>query len=138
MGDGWCPFATKKQIVSDNFDVGREGQQARAIVLHIAEGSLAGVFSHFNNPASEVSAHFCVGKQGEIEQYVSINDTAFANGLKWQNGRWFTGNDAPVNPSWQDIIAGVNPNQYTISIEHEGKPEDKWTDAMFDASTRVL
>jgi N-acetyl-anhydromuramyl-L-alanine amidase AmpD len=137
MGDGWCPFATKI-IVSNNFDKGRSGQIVNAVVLHIADGQLAGVFPTFNDPTSLKSAHFCIGKNGEIEQYVSINDTAYGNGLRWQNGLWFNQRGIQVNPSWQDIIARVNPNLYTISIEHEGKPEDLWTSAMYGANNRVL
>jgi|GEM_PF-791620 len=138
MTDGWYPSATKKQIVSNNFDVGRSGQKVIAVVLHIADGQLAGVFPTFNDPNAQKSAHFCIGKQGEVEQYVSINDTAYGNGLAWKNGQWFNPRGIQVNPSWQDIIAKVNPNQYTISIEHEGKPEDLWTQPMYDANNRVL
>ena len=138
MGDGWCPFATKKQIVSNNFDTGRSGQTVIAIVLHIADGQLAGVFPTFNDPNHPTSAHFCVGKKGEVEQYVSINDTAYGNGLAWKDGKWFNPRGIQVNPSWVDLIPKINPNQYTISIVPEGKPEDAWTDAMYDANTRVL
>ena len=142
MGDGWCPFATKRVITQNNFTVGRGGQIPRAICLHIAEGSLEGTFATFNNPANVVSAHFCIGKQGQIHQYVSINDTAYANGLRWNNG-WFAPRppdkpQVPVNPPWPDIIPGVNPNDYTISIEHEGKFQELWTPAMYDANNRVL
>lgn len=138
MSDGWCLFATKKQIVSNNFDTGRGGQIVTAVVLHIADGRLAEVFPTFNAPNAQKSAHFCIGKQGEVEQYISINDTAYGNGLRWQNGKWFTPTNKPVTPSWVDLIANVNPNQYTISIEHEGKPEDMWTQPMYDANNRVL
>src|SRR4029453_18449137 len=85
--DGWCPFATARPIPdSGNFETGRDGQPVKAVVLHIGEGSLSAFFPTFNNPARKPSAHFTVGKKGEIEQYVSIGDTAYANGLHWENG----------------------------------------------------
>lgn len=134
----WCPLATPRPIVRENFSVGREGQQVRAVVLHIAAGPLSAVFPTFNNPARKASAHFCIGKDGAIEQYVSVNDTAYANGLAWKDGQWYNPAGKAVQPMWQDLIPKVNPNLYTISIEHEGYPADKWTEAMYDANNRLL
>jgi len=134
----WCPFAIKRPIVSDNFLAGRGGQKVKAVVLHIAAGPLSAVFHTFNNPARKASAHFCVGKDGTIEQYVSVNDTAYANGLAWKEGQWHNPAGKPVQPTWQDLVPQVNPNFYTISIEHEGQPQDKWTEAMYDANNRLL
>ena len=138
MATDWCPFANKRAIVESNYASGRGGQKVKAIVLHIAEGSLAGTFAEFNTPNKLKSAHFCVGKDGTIDQYVSINNTAFANGLAWKNNQWFTGSGVPVNPSWRDIISGVNPNAYTVSIEHEGKFQETWTPEMYDANNRLV
>ena len=140
MATDWCPFATKRLIVSDNFTVGRGGQNVKAVVLHIAAGNLVGVFPTFNNPARQASAHFCIGKDGTIEQYVSVNDTAYANGLSWDatNNQWICPHKKIVRPSWQDLIARLNPNAYTISIEHEGQPADAWTPEMYDANNRLL
>jgi N-acetyl-anhydromuramyl-L-alanine amidase AmpD len=134
----WCPFAVKRPIVADNFSTGRTGQQVKAVVLHIAAGPLSAVFPTFNNPARKASAHFCVGKDGTIEQYVSVNDTAYGNGLAWKDGQWYNPAGKVVKPTWQDIIFPVNPNAYTISIEHEGFPADLWTEAMYDSNNRLL
>jgi len=140
MAIDWCPFATKRPIVADNFQPGRSGKQVKAVVLHVAAGPLSAVFPTFNNPARGASAHFCIGKKGEIEQYVSVNDTAFANGLRWDAAqqKWICPHNNVVNPSWQDLTPPDNPNLYTVSIEHEGMPEEKWTDAMYDANNRLL
>lgn len=140
MAIDWCPFAIKRPIAADNFQTGRSGKQVRAVVLHVAAGPLNAVFPTFNNPARGTSAHFCIGKQGEIEQYVSVNDTAFANGLRWDAAqqKWICPHNTVVKPAWQDLTPPDNPNLYTVSIEHEGMPEDKWTDAMYDANTRLL
>ncbi|MBI5029829.1 MAG: N-acetylmuramoyl-L-alanine amidase [Chloroflexi bacterium] len=139
MAIDWCPFATKRPIVADNFMKGRNGRPVKAVVLHIAAGNLPGVFPTFNDPTRGASAHFCIGKNGTIEQYVSVNDTAFANGLRWdaQNQQWICPHNNIVQPSWQDLTPPDNPNWYTVSIEHEGMPQDKWTSDMYDANMRL-
>lgn len=47
-----------------------KGYKTIAIVDHIMAGTLSGTDSWFANPASQVSSHFSVGKNGEIHQYV--------------------------------------------------------------------
>lgn len=142
---GWCPFAVKRPISADNFSVGRQGQSVKAVVLHVVAGHMANVFNVFNGQARPVSAHFCVGKDGRIEQYVSIDDTAYGNGLAWVDSHWAKNRGTqqdpkwiPVVPTWQDLIPGVNPNAYTISIEHDGDYQDEWTPEMYEANNRLL
>jgi N-acetyl-anhydromuramyl-L-alanine amidase AmpD len=135
---GWCPFATHRPISTENFDAGRNGQPITAVVMHIAVGPLSAVFPTFNDPSRLASAHFCIGKDGTIEQYVSIDDTAYAVGLHYANGHWYNTRGKLVNPSWKGIRPPTNPNQYTISVEHEGQPEDLWTPQMYDSNTRLL
>jgi len=135
---GWCPFATQRPITLNNYDIGRSGQKVKAVVLHIAAGSMAGVFPTFNDPNRLVSAHFCVGKDGTLEQYVSIDDTAYAVGMRYQDGNWYNPRGILVRPSWKGLVPPLNPNLYTISIEHEGQPEDQWTPQMYDANNRLL
>lgn len=100
----------------ENFRKGRPaGFVPQAIVVHIIVGSLGSADSHFNDPQATVSAHYGVGKDGRIHQYVEEADTAYHAGIV-------------VRPSWSLIKPGVNPNFYTIGIEHEGQPEDIWCD----------
>lgn len=110
-----------------NFGRLRGGVRPEAVVLHIAGGTLAGMDAWFNNPAAGVSAHFGVGKDGQVHQYVSITDTAFANGS--------------IEPGYVakliDENAGINPNRWTVSIEHEGVTGETLTPAQWDASTRL-
>jgi len=109
-----------------NFQVGRSsGLRPEAIVIHIMDGTLAGTDGWFNNPQAQVSAHYGIGKQGQIHQYVQETDTAFHAGIV-------------VNPSWPLLKPGVNPNFYTIGIEHEGKPDDVWPDAQIAASAALV
>ncbi len=85
----------------------RNGYKPEIIVIHISTGSLASMTSWFQNPASQVSAHYGVGKDGTVLQYVEESKAS------WANGR-------VLNPTFKLLKPNVNPNQYTISIENEG------------------
>jgi hypothetical protein len=117
-------------IPSPNFTAGRKIYSPIAVVIHIMEGTLTGTDSWFKNPLSKVSAHYGIGKNGEVHQYVKEIDTA------WHAGR--------VNaPSWQLIKQApnglfVNPNYYTIGIEHEGNESSEWTEAMYASSSEMI
>lgn len=109
-----------------NFRVSRpQGLQPEAIVIHIAEGSLAGTIAHFHNPNAGVSAHYLVGKDGSVHQFVEETDTAFHAGVI-------------VSPPKPLPRLGVNPNFYTIGIEHEGRAGDEWPEAMYAASAGLV
>lgn len=69
--------------------------------------------SWFNDPRAKVSAHYGIGKDGTVHQYVKEVDTAFHAGTI-------------VAPTWDLLKAGVNPNFYTIGIEHEGRGDTEW------------
>lgn len=99
----------------------------QAIVLHIMEGTLAGTDAWFNDPKAQVSAHFGVGKDGTIHQYIYESNAAWANGVIEPGAS--AGILAANN--WQ------NPNLYTLSIEHEGKSGDGMTGAQLVASTKL-
>lgn len=116
---------TPSWIGSPNFHMGRDGHRPTAVVIHIAEGSAAAVDSWFRNPASSVSAHYLVTKAGDLHQYVLEENTA------WHAGR-------VDHPTWTGLAAGLNPNKYTIGIEHEGGAADLWPDVMYERSARLL
>ncbi len=101
---------------TSNFCKGRPfGFRPEAIVLHIMDSSLADGEAVFRNPASCKSAHYGVSRAGEVHQYVDENDSAFHAGMV-------------VNPTWELLKPRVNPNFYTIGIEHEclaGQPCSK-------------
>jgi N-acetylmuramoyl-L-alanine amidase len=104
----------------------REGVKPFVIVDHIAEGTLQSVDAWFTDPGNNVaSAQFCVGANGEIHQYVKIEDFAWGNGLP--AGEWVN-SPAPVV---RDM--NCNPNYYTVCIEHEGD-DGNLTEAQFYAS----
>lgn len=105
----------------------RDGHIPAIIVNHISGGSMSSMDSWFQSDGNTVSsAHFGVSKAGEIHQYVAIDKMAWANGLKV---------DA-MDEAKSSIVRErkpVNPNKYSVSIEHEGT-DGTLTEAQFKAS----
>jgi MYXO-CTERM domain-containing protein len=80
------------------------------VVVHTMQGYYYGAQSWFQNPDSDVSAHFCMrSEDGEVTQMVYLSDRA-----------WHVGNS----------------NAYSIGIEHEGFVEEPawYTWAMYTSS----
>lgn len=113
--------------LSPNFTKGRGGYLPVAIVYHIEAGSESGTDAWFDNPRAQVSAHYSIGKDGTIHKHVDIQDTAWHCGVV----------DHPTAYLVTTTYPGVNPNKYTIGIEHEGQSGDKLTDVQY-ASTLWL
>ena len=82
---------------SPNYTVGRGGTAVDRIVIHYIVGNLRSCDATFLNPDSQVSAHYGIG-EGRINQYVSVNNTA------WHAGNWAF-------------------NQRSIGIEHSADPD---------------
>ena len=116
---------------SGNFQKGRPtGFRPEAIVIHLIDGSFAAGDGTFLDPNSHVSAHYAVSKAGVIHQYVDEHDTAFHAGVI-------------VNPDWPLLKknaakAFINPNYYTIGIEHEGHVGDVWPQEQLQASATLV
>lgn len=99
-------------IGSPNHYQGRNGYHITHITLHIMVGHLTGTDSVFQHP-NGASAHYGIGADGAIHQYVNENDG-----------------------SWSD--ANYASNNSTISIEHEGGMNGiPCTQACMDASARL-
>jgi N-acetyl-anhydromuramyl-L-alanine amidase AmpD len=86
------------------------------IVIHTTQGSYAGSISWFQNPASNVSAHYVIrSSDGQVTQTVRDEDVA------WHAGNW-------------------SYNLQSIGIEHEGYvAQSGWyTGAMYRSSARLV
>lgn len=102
-----------KWIGSPNHYTGRNGYTITHITLHIMVGHLTGTDSVFTNYGSQASAHYGIGADGTIHQYVRESDG-----------------------SWSD--ANYISNNSSISIEHEGGMAGiPCTKACMDASARL-
>ena len=99
---------------SPNHYTGRQGYGVTHITLHIMVGYLAGTDSTFANSASQASAHYGIGADGTIHQYVSERDGSYSD-------------------------ANYTSNNSCISIEHEGGMAQGavCTQACIDASARL-
>lgn len=100
-------------VGSPNHYNGRGGYHVTHITLHIMAGYLAGTDSVFTNPASQASAHYGIGADGTIHQYVNETDGSYSD-------------------------ANYESNNSCISIEHEGGiPQAQCTQACIDASAQL-
>jgi len=110
----------------ENFRAGRAaGLPPSAIVLHRSGGSLSDLRARFADPVSSVSAHYAVGLDGSVHQYVSEADTAFHAGMI-------------VEPTWPGLREGINPNLYTFGIDQEASPTNGWPEAQRTATATLI
>ena len=94
---------TRTPASTHNYTKGRGGKRVRYVVIHVQDGTQAGSIAWFQNPNSNVSAHYLISMQGDVVQMVDEADSA------WHAGNW-------------DV------NQTSIGIEHEGQPsKGPWT-----------
>jgi hypothetical protein len=68
-----------------NFAKGRQG--VLFLCPHTYNGAGADLYNWFQTNTNQVSAHYAVDMDGNIYQYVSDNDTAYAMGNSWANPR---------------------------------------------------
>lgn len=88
-----------------------EVRPPNGMVVHIAEGSLWGTVGWQQNPASDVSSYFVIGRDGTILQMLDLDLMAWTQ-------------------------AGGNPNW--IGVENEGFSTQGFTDAQVTANARVF
>lgn len=92
----------------------RRGYIPDVICNHISQGNAQSCIEWFSTDSTnkESSAHFLVAKDGNVYQFVDIHDNAWGNGLKADE----------IKLSTLSVVKSrsVNPNWYTVSIEHEG------------------
>lgn len=119
-----------------HYTLGNAGRVA--VCLHICEGPFQGSITHLRN--SGLSAHFVISEAGTIAQLVDTDHSAWANGLRYTDGQWFSPEprNKRVHPTWQRITPGVNPNLQTISIEHAGVHDKPRPAAQLAATVALL
>ena len=111
-----------------NFERGRGGDRPRAIVLHTTSGSFDGAARWFATRDSGVSAHYLVGLDGRVVQFVEEADTARHAGRV-------------LRPTAAIVRGGGNPNRFTVGIEFEdaGEPESvRRTEAQHRSGARLI
>jgi hypothetical protein len=123
----------------NNFQSGREDPFGKVwdpdqIVIHVTEGNRDSVRSWFANDDSDVSAHDQICTDGSVDEFLDGKDTA------WHAGR-VQGPTAPLVLERTDrrTRSGyVNPNFYSIGIEHEGTGTKDLTPKQFVSSVERI
>lgn len=112
---GLSQYGTWVGAHPSNYSKGRAGQRPIAIVNHVMIGTMTGTIGVFKQPGWGASAHYGVGKDGRVVQFVDEADAAWANGpIRAPN--------SAVTPWVADAARrGVNPNDLSITIEWEGR-----------------
>ena len=92
----------------------RGAKQINKIIVHVAQGTYSGTIDWFQYSGSNVSAHYVVGKKGQVAQCVRNEDIA------WHAGKW-------------------SYNTKSIGIEHAGYAGNPktWTDRMYRSSAKL-
>ena len=121
VGNEHTNFSSRKGIIPDT------------IVNHISQGNKESCIAWFTSSKNnQSSAHFLVCKNGDVYQFVKIRDMAWSNGLYLKDIK---------NVKSQKVKSrNINPNRYTISIEHEGiyeKTKGELTDKQLISSIRL-
>lgn len=134
--EGWMPDV--ERAVSGAYSI---GNTPTAIVNHVMQGYQSTMVTWANERPlkTPVSAHFTIGRNGNIIQHVSIKNSA-----------WHAGKLDSVTPPWRLYRPSTNVNGYTIGIEHEGFSKlntygydyiydvlHPWPEAMVLASVKV-
>lgn len=99
---------------------GRNGYKPFVIVNHISAGTLGSMTNWFKNPAAQASSTFGIGRDGTILQYVKIENGAWTQGILVSN----------ISKALAQVVKDmkVNPNYYSVGIEHEGYVEGRLND----------
>jgi N-acetyl-anhydromuramyl-L-alanine amidase AmpD/exopolysaccharide biosynthesis protein len=104
----------------------RKGHNILAIVNHITAGSRDSAIAWFANTLSQASSHYIVDTDGKIYQMVNEENKAWHAGIV-------------DHPSNKFVIANMplNPNLYTIGIEHVNFGGGALTEPQYQATLEL-
>ena len=106
------------------------------IVLHNTGGTnISSAHWWFLDKASQTSAHFLVGLDGEVRQYVDLRNGAFCNGTSTnEESNAFYKKSTSINVKSRDF----NANLYTVSIEFVGNVNTELTEAQLQTAVELI
>jgi N-acetyl-anhydromuramyl-L-alanine amidase AmpD len=87
----------------------RGGNRVRALVIHATAGEWDGALAWLRNPASRVSAHYLVGRDGRVAKLVEEGRTAWHAGVsQWQGLEvWSEPQPGVRVPSLNPVSVGI-------------------------------
>ena len=146
MTEAWYPEATTR---IETRACGPAIGPVKGVCVHIAQGYIATMENWAKmrgepgqaGGSPKKSSHFGIKRNGDITQFVSLNNRS------WAAGRL----DRGAPPTWSGYTPGVNPNANLIHVECEGFAEDPvsygydyiygaqhpWPSAVLDSLARV-
>lgn len=156
---GWCPFARQHRGRGEGPFGYPAGKRDQNRPLMFTDHRMGGSKSTLDNDAwrheNWVGVTFGVGRDGSLDQYTSIFDAHWGNGVgrpvsRYDRanprlahletlGRWIVVNMGTYTTNALVSPQGVNiPNSHSISFEHEDKAIDQpWTLAMLETTIRA-
>lgn len=157
MADGWCPFARQHRGFASGpsgYPAGARNQNKPLVFVDHRMGGYKRTLDDDQwRHANDVSVHAGIGRDGSLDQYVSIYDAAWGNGVAGSIAKYDRANPLLAaiegmggwvavsyagGTSYALVSGGVNMlNTHSISTEHEDEMRDQpWTQAMVDTSIR--
>jgi N-acetylmuramoyl-L-alanine amidase len=114
---------------------GRGGYLPIAIVEGMMVGTLDEARRYFSGVTDDgneymVSAHYGIGRDGRVYQFVREDDSAWSNGI-------LESPDTSIDWIREVHETGVNCNLVTLSVEYEGNPEEGLTEAQYAAALEL-
>lgn len=113
--------------------IGHKGYIPDIIVCHISF-DYGRIINLFYDEKNEVSSHYAVSRTGDYKQFVSLENSAWANGTSLKEN-----SDVYYSFAKSDIVRhrATNANYYTFSIEHESF-DGSLTEAQYQTSLKLM
>jgi hypothetical protein len=112
----------KDEILGSKF-TSRNGGTPSFIVLHIQDGTTPGSLSYWSSSAIDASSTVMVNKDGSVLRIIPEKD-----------GPWTNGDVMGPSAEANEILAlGGNPNNWSLTVEAEGHPDDAMPDVQRQA-----
>lgn len=127
---------TIKKYLTVNYFPSRKGYIPDIIVLHNTGGNnISSAHYWFLDSTSQTSAHFLVGQDGEVRQYVELHDGSFCNGTSINKtaNSYYKNSPHPIINS-----RAYNANYYTYSIECVGHVDKALTEAQIKVVAELV
>lgn len=115
------------EILGSKF-TSRNGGRPEFIVLHIQDGTTPGSLGYWARSDIEASSTVMVNKDGSVLRIIPEKD-----------GPWTNGDVMGSTPEANEILAlGGNPNNWSLTVETEGRPDDAMPDIQKQAIVWVV
>lgn len=110
----------------------RAGNRVQALVIHATAGEWDGALGWMRNPASRVSAHYLVGRDGRVARLVEEGRTAWHAGVsQWQ------GLEVWSEPQPGVRVPSLNPVSIGIELVNRNDGRDPYPPAQLAAAAAL-